>query len=136
MNVLNSISRKNFKGNLGTYQKGLSLMTVIIVIALIGFSLIYGAKIGIIFIDQSTVKKALKESAVEMNAKESPTVASFKSAVQRRISMNNVTLDANDMTVTRSDKVWTADVIFIKDVPISEKIKLVIDLSFQGEYGK
>ena len=116
MNALNSISRKNFKGDLGKNQKGLSLMVVIIVIAIIGFGLIYGAKIGIIFIDQSTVKKAFKESAVEMNAKETPTVASFKSAVQRRISMNNVTLDANDMTVTKNGKVWSADVTFVQQL--------------------
>ena len=133
---MNKTNVMGSRGNLATRQKGLSLMGVIIGIAVIGFCLIYGAKIGIIFLDQMSVKKAFKDSAAEMSTKENASVATFKSAVLRRISLDNITLDGNDMTVTKNGTAWSAEVTFIKDVPLGDKVKLVIDLSFTGEYGK
>ena len=133
---MNSTNVMHPKGNLSTRQKGISLMGVIVAIALIGFGLIYGAKIGVLFLDQMSVKKAFKETATEMSTKENATVSSFKSAVLRRISLDNIILDTNDMTVTKSGNIWSAEVSFVKDVSLSDRVRLVIDLSFKDEYGK
>lgn len=118
---------KKFKNN----QKGLSMFGFLFVGLFVVIIGLFGFQIGIGYMTQFTIKKALAATFLELKGSPSETPSGIKNLLLKKLEPDSIDLNGDDLVITKdSNGGFNVDIAYIKEVEFSKKIKLVIDLSF------
>lgn len=113
-------------------NKGFSILNLILIIALIGTVGILGFQIGVGYINQNSIKSAVKSALMEAKQSENtPTTKSIEDNIGKKLSVGTIELANDDISVSKVDGGFEVDVTYIKQVQMTERIKLVVNLSFK-----
>lgn len=112
-------------------NKGFSILNLILIIALLGTVGILGFQIGVGYINQNSIRSAVKSALMEAKQSESPTTKSIEDNIGKKLSVGTIELANDDISVSKADGGFEVDVTYIKEVQMTEKIKLVVNLSFK-----
>ena len=112
-------------------QKGIGLISLILTLALGGIVLVFGAQMGLGYINQQTLKGAVKNALIEAKSNDNSSIRTIKEAIVKKISVNTIDVkdDAFDITKATGGG-YSVSTEYIKEVKVTEKIKIVMDLSF------
>lgn len=111
-------------------QNGISITSLIISIAILGFIGIYGVKIGMGYIEKSELSNAVELVLSNTKITEDGSTKTVKSEILKSLSTSNFDIESDNIDVTKVGNEYIADVSLIKEINISSKIKLVVDYSF------
>lgn len=106
-----------------TFQHGISLTGLILVLAVLGVIAIFALKLLPTYFEYSAVKEAI------VRAKEAGgTPREIQVAFDKNAGMNNVTaISGRDLTITRDDGGVQVSFAYEKRVPLVANVSLVID---------
>lgn len=117
--------------NLKLQQKGGVVGTVMIFI-LVSFVFIYGIQIAFAYISQQTLKGAVRSTLVEMKAdSDNVSTNKIKDTILNKVSINDIDIRKDDIFVTRDGRYFNVNVVYTKEIGISNQAKIVLDLSFE-----
>lgn len=116
---------KNLKRN-----KGFSLVNLILALVVLGCVGIFGFQIGIAYMNQNSIKGAVKTTLLEAKSSGESSTSAIESSIEKKLSVGTIELNKDNISITRETSGFQVDVEYIKEVKISDKIKLVINLSF------
>lgn len=112
-------------------QKGIGLISLILTLAFGGIVLIFGAQMGLGYINQQTLKGAVKNALIEAKSNDNSSIRTIKEAIMRKISVNTIDIKDDTFDITKaSGGGYEVSTEYIKEVKVTEKIKIVMDLSF------
>lgn len=112
-------------------QKG-GIIGTLMMFILAGFILIYGVQIAFAYISQQTIKGAVRSALVEMKVdSENATPGKVKDNILKKISVNDLSIDKENIYVTRDGRYFVVNVDYNKEIGISNQAKIVLDLSFE-----
>lgn len=115
-------------------QKGFSILNLILGIVFIGFFGIIGFQIGMGYLDQSAIKAAVKQSLINAQNNENMKEREITGDIIKLVSLNSIDLKQDNIYVTKNGKQsYTVEVEYNKEINITKKIKIVMDLNFAEE---
>lgn len=115
-------------------QAGMTMISWMVVIAVAGTFALVIMKLIPIYLDHAGVKAAMKGVAAEFPATASPVV--IRSAMQRRLGMNNVTtVDEDQFEILRDGETAYLEVVYEAKTSLFGNISLVVDFEESYEMG-
>lgn len=115
-------------------EKGFLILNLILSIVFIGFFGIISFQIGMGYLDQSAIKSAVKQSLINAKNNENMKEKEISNEILKQVSLNYIDLKQNNIYVTRSGKQsYVVEVEYNKEINITKKIKIVMDLNFADE---
>lgn len=115
-------------------QKGFSLINLILAIVFIGFFGIVGFQIGMGYLDQSAIRAAVKQSLIHAQNNENTREKDIADDIIKQVGLNSIDLKQDNIYVTKNDKQsFTVEVEYNKEINITKKIKIVMDLDVAEE---
>ena len=115
-------------------EKGVSALALALGIIFIGVFGILGFQIGIWYVDQFVIKQAVKQSLVNAANNENEKEAEITADILKRVSLDTIDLTKDNIYVTKNgNKSYTVEVDYIKEVKLTKKMKLVMDLGISEE---
>lgn len=111
-------------------QNGFSLISLILAIALLGTVGIIGFQIGLGYINQSSLKGAVRSALIEAKQNDNTTTKTIQDNIEKKLSVSTIDLSKDDILVTKEEGGFEVSIEYIKEVNISKNIKVVVDLSF------
>lgn len=115
-------------------QKGFSILNLILLMVFLGFFGIIGFQIGMGYLDQSAIKSAVKQSLINAQNNENLKEREITGEIIKQVSLNSIELNKDNIYVTKSGKqTFNVSIEYAKEIHISKKIKIVMDLNFADE---
>lgn len=119
----------NFRKN----QKGISLISLLVMFLGGAFVLIYGSQIGLAYIDKNTVQGTIKTVLLEAKSNDNATSKTIKTDIIKRLSLGNSRLKSEDLNVyTRSGK-FVVDTKMEDIISVTDDISILINFEFTEE---
>lgn len=110
-------------------RNGFSIVSMIMFVILLGIVGIFGFQIGMGYLDQQTIKGSVKASLQENKNLDNISAKDIKTTILKKLSVTTVDVKDNDVTVEKNGDTFDVEVDFIKEIPITNKIKIVMDLT-------
>ncbi|NOR70422.1 MAG: DUF4845 domain-containing protein [Methylomarinum sp.] len=116
-------------------QQGLTLITIIFILAILGFFVLLGLKIGPIYMNHSKVVNAL--SAVEnMVDVETMSKHEIMSSLNKRFGMNYVDkVTDEDITITKHDDYLKVAIVYERVEKIMGNLSVLVEFDESFETG-
>ncbi|MCK5122103.1 MAG: DUF4845 domain-containing protein [Methylococcales bacterium] len=116
-------------------QQGLTLITIIFILAILGFFVLLGLKIGPIYMNHSKVVNAL--SAVEnMVDVETMSKHEIMSSLNKRFGMNYVDkVTDEDITITKHDDYLKVAIVYERVEKIMGNLSVLVEFDESFEAG-
>ncbi len=117
-------------------QQGLTLITIIFILAILGFFVLLGLKIGPIYMNHSKVVNAL--SAVEnMVDVETMSKHEIMSSLNKRFGMNYVDkVTDEDITITKHDDYLKVAIVYERVEKIMGNLSVLVEFDESFEAGE
>lgn len=119
---MNYLSKKN--------QRGLSLLGLIFVLGGGGIALLFGSQMGMGYITQQTLRGTVKNALIEAKANDGASPKTIKESIMKKLSVNTIDIKESAIDVVKADGGFEVNAEYIKEIKISQQIKIVMDLSF------
>jgi hypothetical protein len=95
---------------------------------------IYGFKIGMGYVDQSAIRGAVKNALIEAKAHETYREKDITNSILTQSQVGTYQIDKSDISVTANgNHTFSVEINHIKEIGITDKIKLIMDLGFIEE---
>jgi hypothetical protein len=117
-------------------KNGFSLLGYLILIVLTLVFIAYAIKIGSIFLEQRTVQNIVK-TAIQKEKNNSDSTdpkRDITDSILTQVSLTNLPITKNDIIITKSKNELLITIPLIKEIKITQKIKVVFDLTVEEEY--
>lgn len=115
-------------------QKGFSILNLILAIVFIGVFGIVGFQIGMGYLDQSAIRAAVKQSLIHAQNNENIREKDIVGDIIKQVSLNSIDLKPDNIYVTKNgNQSFTVEVDYDKEINITKKIKIVMDLNLAEE---
>ena len=115
-------------------QRGLTLISMVVVCVLLIFVALVGIKVAPQVIEFVAVTKSVKATAMDP-ASRTATVAAIRESFNKRKSIDNVTaIDGSDLDVTKEGNEVVITFAYTKKIPLYGPVSLAID--FEGSSAK
>lgn len=111
-------------------QRGMTIFSLIITVFFIGAVLIYGIPVGIAYINKHTIVAATQAALTEAKNSDNASAKTIKYKILNKVALESFDLSSEDVIVTKSTSGFEVDITFIKEIQVTDEIKLVVDLSF------
>lgn len=111
-------------------QQGLSVISLLFVLSVLGVSVIFGSQMGLAYLNQQTIKGTVKNALMDAKPNDNATAKTVKSAIMTKLSVNTIEVSGDTIEVTGAASGFEVNVEYIKEIKVSDKIKIVMDLSF------
>lgn len=108
-------------------QKGLSLIMLIILLAVVGVVAVYGSQVGMAYLNKNTLEKATKVILLEYKGQDKVTSAEIRKSILAKVSMNNIDITSNDIVVTKDGNGFNVQVYYSKRVGVTEELSINLD---------
>ena len=117
-------------------QQGLTLITIVFILAILGFFVLLGLKIGPIYMNHSKVVNAL--SAVEnMVDVETMSKHEIMSSLNKRFGMNYVDkVTDEDITITKHDDYLKVAIVYERVEKIMGNLSVLVEFDESFEAGE
>lgn len=113
------------------YEQGVSLVGLMIWIIILAITIIYGSQIGLAYVTQYTIKKAVSATFNDIKTEDTITIPKIKKMLLRKLQPDDIDIKEDDIDVLKEDKSYTIVVSHFKQIKINDKMTLNIDLSFE-----
>jgi hypothetical protein len=113
-------------------QKGGVFGSVLGVVLLLVIGIV-AVQVGFAYITQQTIKSAVKNTLIEVRSNEKANSNFVKSEIFKKINVNSIDLSYDDVSVRKDGASFVVDVEFNKQIGLTDKAVLYLDLSFQEE---
>lgn len=115
-------------------QKGFSILNLILIIVFIGVFGILGFQIGMGYLDQSSIKAAVKQTLLEAKNNENMKEREIAGSIIKQVSLNSVDLNNNNIYVTKNgNQSYNVEIEYSKEIKVTKTLKIVMDLNFAEE---
>lgn len=115
-------------------QQGFSILNLILAIVFIGFFGIVGFQIGMGYLDQSAIRAAVKQSLIHAQNNENYRERDIIGDIIKQVGLNSIELKQDNIYVTKNgNQSFTVEVDYNKEISITKKIKIVMDLNLAEE---
>lgn len=111
-------------------QQGLSIISLLFVLLVLGVVVIFGSQMGLAYINQQTIKGTVKNALIDAKSNDNATTKTIKSAIMTKLSVNTIEVNGDTVAVTGATSNFEVNVEYIKEIKVNDKIKIVMDLSF------
>jgi Tfp pilus assembly protein FimT len=111
-------------------NKGFSLLNLVLIIALIGTVGIFGFQIGMGYVNQSSIRSAVKSALLEAKSIENSSTTTVQNNIEKKLSVGIIDLTKDNFSVTKDGANFEVDVEYIKEIKVTDKIKIVVNYSF------
>ncbi len=108
-------------------QKGLSLVVLIILLAVVGVIAVYGSQVGLAYLNKNTLEKATKVVLLEYKGEDKVTTNDIRKAILTKISMENIDIRAEDIVVTKDGNGFNVQAYYSKSVGVTEELSINLD---------
>lgn len=117
-------------------KNGFSLISLILGIALLGTAGIVGFQIGLGYINQNSIKGAVRSALLDAKQNDNTTTRTIQDNIEKKLSVGTIDISKDNILVTKEQGGFEVNVEYIKEVNMTENIKLVVDLSFTESTAK
>ena len=111
-------------------QQGISIIGLLFVLSVLGVVAIFGSQMGLGYLNQQTIKGAVRNALMDTKSNDNASPKTIKESIMTKLSVNTIDVNANTIEVTRGNPGFDVNVEYIKEIKVSDKIKIVMDLSF------
>lgn len=120
------------KLNMYKNQRGIGLISVVLVMFCLGICAIYGIQIGMGYLDKNIIYKSV--TSVLIDAKQNDySEKTIAENISKRLSMNNVKVSPSDINIQSSGRGYNVSVDYTKDITINSDISIVMNFKVEGE---
>ena len=116
--------------NIRKKQMGLSIVSLVLVLAFLALGVVYGSQIAMGYLTQNTLKGIVKNALQENKMNDAASVQSIKEAISKKLSVNTIDVGSENFLVTKDGSGFQVDTTYIKEINVNKQIKIVMDLSF------
>ena len=116
--------------NIRKKQMGLSIVSLVLVLAFLALGVVYGSQIAMGYLTQNTLKGIVKNALQENKMNDAASVQSIKDAISKKLSVNTIDVGSENFLVTKDGSGFQVDTTYIKEINVNKQIKIVMDLSF------
>ena len=116
--------------NIRKKQMGLSIVSLVLVLAFLALGVVYGSQIAMGYLTQNTLKGIVKNALQENKMNDAASVQSIKDAISKKLSVNTIDVGSETFIVTKDGSGFQVDTTYIKEINVNKQIKIVMDLSF------
>ena len=116
--------------NIRKKQMGLSIVSLVLVLAFLALGVVYGSQIAMGYLTQNTLKGIVKNALQENKMNDDTSVQSIKDAISKKLSVNTIDVGSESFLVTKDGSGFQVDTTYIKEINVNKQIKIVMDLSF------
>lgn len=113
-------------------QKG-GIVSGMLWFIIIIFLLVVGIQVTFAYISQQTIRNAVKTTLIEEKNNDNATVRMIENGISKKLSVNSIELSKDDIFVQKTGRSFVVDITYRKEIGVSDKFKLVMDLSFNEE---
>jgi hypothetical protein len=122
----------NFSGN---HQKGLTFITIMIILGLIAFFVTLGLKVGPIYMNHSKVQNTLT-AIKEMPGIENMSKREIALSISKRLNMNYVDkINKDDFEIIRHDDLLTVSIDYERAEKLMGNLSVLVEFSESFEVG-
>lgn len=115
-------------------QKGFSILNLILIIVFIGVFGILGFQIGMGYLDQASIKSAVKQSLIEAKTNENMREKEITGSIIKQVSLNSIDLNNDNIYVTKNgNQSYSVEIEYTKEIKVTKTLKIVMDLNFAEE---
>lgn len=115
-------------------QKGFSILNLILMIVFIGVFGILGFQIGMGYLDQASMKSAVKQALIEAKNNENMREKEISGSIIKQVSLNSIDLNNNNIYVTKNgNQSYNVEIEYSKEIKVTKTLKIVMDLNFAEE---
>jgi Domain of unknown function (DUF4845) len=111
-------------------QRGMGLMSLILALALGAIVIIFGSQMGLGYMTQQTLKGIVKNALLESKSMDNATPKTIKYAINKKLSVNTLEIKDDAFDIVKVGNGYEVSTEYIKEVKITDKVKIVMDLSF------
>lgn len=113
------------------YQQG-GIIVGLILFMVAGFLFVFGIQVAFAYVAQQTLKGSVRTSLIDIKQDEDyASSKKLKETILKKISVNNIDVNGDDIIVTKDGRDFIVNVGFVKEIGIGESAKIVLDLSFE-----
>ncbi len=105
-------------------QKGIGLISLVIGIVVLGLFGVYGAQIGLAYLDKGIIEKAAKNVLLEHKNNDNANVSTIRKALLTKISTNQIELDGDDITVVKEGSGFNIVISYDKIIGVNDDISI------------
>lgn len=122
----------NFSGN---HQKGLTFITIMIILGLIAFFVMLGLKVGPIYMNHSKVQSTMT-AIKEMPGIENMGKREIALSISKRLNMNYVDkINKDDFEIIRHDDLLTVSIDYERVEKLMGNLSVLVEFSESFEVG-
>lgn len=110
-------------------NQGFSLISIIMAMLIIGFTILYGFKIGAGYITKSTIENVVNTVLVEAVQENDKRAIEIKEKLLKRLNITNIEIDPEDVIVEKIGSDYHIEVFYQKRIKIKKDIELLMNLS-------
>ncbi len=122
----------NFSGN---HQKGLTFITIMIILGLIAFFVMLGLKVGPIYMNHSKVQSTMA-AIKEMPGIENMSKREIALSISKRLNMNYVDkINKDDFEIVRHDDLLTVSIDYERVENLMGNLSVLVEFSESFEVG-
>lgn len=115
-------------------QKGFSILNLILMIVFIGVFGILGFQIGMGYLDQASMKSAVKQALIDAKNNENMREKEISGSIIKQVSLNSIDLNNNNIYVTKNgNQSYNVEIEYSKEIKVTKTLKIVMDLNFAEE---
>ena len=113
--------------NIRKKQMGLSILSLVLVLAFLALGVVYGSQIAMGYLTQNTLKGIVKNALQENKMNDAASVQSIKDAISKKLSVNTIDVGSETFIVTKDGSGFQVDTTYIKEINVNKHIKIVMD---------
>lgn len=110
-------------------NQGFSLISIIMAMLIIGFTLLYGFKIGSGYITKSTIENVVNTVLAEAVQENDKRAIEIKENLLKRLNITNIEITPEDVIVEKVGSDYHIEVFYQKRIKIKKDIELLMNLS-------
>jgi len=115
-------------------QKGFSILNLILIIVFIGVFGILGFQIGMGYLDQASIKSAVKQALLDAKNNENMREREISGSIIKQVGLNSIDLTNDNIYITKNgNQSYNIEIEYTKEIKITKTLKIVMDLNLAEE---
>lgn len=114
-------------------QKGFSLTSLIVGMAIFAVVAIFGFKIGFAYMEKYTIQSVINSAFQDVNNESDKDPKKIKNNIMNKLKVHTTDIKDSDITVKQKNSNIDVDVELIRTIGVTDNISIDIDLSFSTD---
>lgn len=114
-------------------QKGFSLTSLIVGMAIFAVVAILGFKIGFAYMEKYTIQSIINSAFKDVNNESDKDPKKIKNNIMNKLKVHTTDIKDSDITVKQNNSNIDVDVELMRTIGVTDSISIDIDLSFSTD---